>query len=203
MPLLDIEVTDVYKSINHSLTRAWLPAMRHLALDSTEHYRPSQKSGRLVGAESSRCSPGFEVSTEMMLVIALAQTRSYHEKKREAAIAFLDAILTFIVPDPELMQDIIPEDPTVEILNLCNLFRNAQGVCAHVASTLAGITADENAYVRFHELLDFSYLHTRDCLVCKLWIHDALMSFARYAEDELNLEHLDHDFVRKGDALTL
>jgi hypothetical protein len=194
---------DLHTNINHSMTRTWLPAMRHLALGSTEHYRPSEKAGRMTGVEAAKCSPEYEVSTEMMLVIALSQTRSAHERKREAAIAFLDNILSFIVPDPELMRGIHPEDPAVEFLNLCALFRNAEGLCAHVVSVLTGITVDANPYVQFHELVDFLQLHARHCLVCKLWAHDALMSFARFVEDPLNMEHLNHDFVRQGDALTI
>ena len=70
-------------------------------------------------------------------------------------------------------------------------------------SVFNAITADANPYVKFHELLNVLYLHVSNCLTCKLWAHDALMSFGRYADIAANLEHLDHDYVKKGDVLTL
>ena len=90
------------------------------------------------GVDIIKCSPESEVSTEMMLVIALAQMYNTHEKKREAGNAFLSAFLTFVAPDPEAMQDIRPRDPSIEILNLCNLFQNAAGNCGQLGKQGSG-----------------------------------------------------------------
>ena len=81
LPLLDMDGADVYKSISQGLFMSWAPAMRRVSLDLTEHYRPSIKSGRMQGVDIIECSPESEVSTEMMLVIALAQMYNTHEKK--------------------------------------------------------------------------------------------------------------------------
>ena len=200
LPLLDMDGADVYKSISHGLSRNWAPAMRRVALDLTDHYRPSHKSGRMTGADINKCSPESEVSTEMMLVIALAQMYNTHEKKREAGNAFLSSFLTFVVPNPKAMQDIRPQDPSIKILNLCIFFHNAAGNCAHTVSVLNAITADAIPYVKFHELLIVLYLHVSNCLTCKLWAHDALLASGRYAEIATNLEHLDSTMTMSGKA---
>ena len=125
----------VYKIVKLHMD-SWKEESKLSGLKWSENFRPSARSAKALKVDLSKCSPEFEVSTPLMLVLMLRSLASTYSRKRAAAcLSFCTAFLQRVLVSKRDAEQLIETECDADVLQLCD-HETSDGRCTHIADVV-------------------------------------------------------------------
>ena len=186
----------------------WQKVLRMFHLELDDHFHYSAKAGRGLGRDLGTCTPEYEVSSLLFMLICLVITDQGRGARCGRAEKVLEQFFCMLFSSSSQAQRIslIAHE---EIFDACS-FQPANGICEHVAAATLYLRNVQDAYFGMTpQFVMASFMRhlfglTCTCDASRLWLESILCSICEHIEKNFEgLENFKTDLLEDGDALVM